>query len=244
MCLVFIGFRIKGCPPVTIGANREESRRRPMTSPVCCRAGDRPGSLRCLLAGADHGPDGSFPRMGTWLGVNEAGLAVAVTNRSDSELAWADQTRSKGLLAVDLLGFERPEDAARFARSELASGGFGGCNYLLAGRDAAFVVQASGAGRITTVELTPGIHAMTNRDVDDRGDPRIRLVMAQFDPRGFPASAAELCRDERIVVPGADRGTISSSLIAIGSEIVFDHVRSDPRGRDYERYRLPDDGMC
>src|SRR5262249_28333290 len=132
MCLVFIGFRIEGCPPVMIGANREESRRRPMTSPVCSRIG--PDSLRCLLAGGDHAPDGTFPRMGTWLGVNEAGMAVAVTNRSDGELAYEEQTRSKGLLAVDLLGFRRPEDAVHFASSELASGGFGGCNYLMAGR--------------------------------------------------------------------------------------------------------------
>jgi uncharacterized protein with NRDE domain len=243
MCLVFIGFRIEGCPPVTIGANREESRRRPVTSPVCCRVGDGPGSLRCMLAGADHGPDGTFPRLGTWLGVNEAGLAVAVTNRSDSELAWADQTRSKGLLAVDLLGFDRPEVAVQFARSELASGGFGGCNYLITGREAAFVVQAPGAGRITTIELTPGIHAMTNLDLNDRGDPRIRLVIAQFDPHAFPASAAGLCRDERIIVPGVDRGTISSSLISIGSEIVFHHIRGDPRDSDYERYQFPDVAM-
>ena len=83
MCLVFIAHRIDGCPPVMIGANREESRRRPVTSPVCCRV----RSLRCLIAGADHGPDGTFPAMGTWLGVNEAGIAVAVTNRNDGELA-------------------------------------------------------------------------------------------------------------------------------------------------------------
>ena len=123
----------KVVPRRMIGANREESRRRPMTSPVCRRA--EPGSLRCLLAGADFGPDGTFPQMGTWLGVNEAGLAVAVTNRSDGELAWEDQTRSKGLLAVNLLDCHRPEDALRFARAELASGGFGGCNVLVAGRD-------------------------------------------------------------------------------------------------------------
>ncbi|MGO9814430.1 MAG: NRDE family protein, partial [Isosphaeraceae bacterium] len=60
-----------------IGANREESFRRPTTSPVCCRS----GSIRCLVAGADHGPDGTFAEMGTWLGVNESGLVVAVTNR-------------------------------------------------------------------------------------------------------------------------------------------------------------------
>src|SRR5262249_11882518 len=121
MCLVFIGFQIEGCPPVMIGANREESRRRPMTSPVCSRIG--PDSVRCLLAGADHGPDGALPRMGTWLGVNEAGMTVAVTNRSDGELVYEEQTRSKGLLAVDLLGFRHPGDAVQFASSELASGG-------------------------------------------------------------------------------------------------------------------------
>lgn len=240
MCLVFIGSRIEGCPPLLIGANREESRRRPMTSPVCLRAG--PASLRCLLAGADHGPDGTFPSMGTWLGGNEAGLVVAVTNRSDGELRWEDQTRSKGLLAVDLLGFERPGEAALFARAELASGGFGGCNYLIAGRDAAFVVQAPGATRVALVELTPGVHAMTNRDLDDPDDPRIRLVREQFDPREFPASAGRLCRDRRIVVADPERGTISSSLIAVGEAIAFDHIRGDPRGRDYERYRLPDEG--
>ena len=129
MCLVFIAYRIDGCPPVMIGANREESRRRPVTSPVCCRV----RSLRCLIAGADHGPDGTFPAMGTWLGVNEAGIVVAVTNRNDGELAWQDQTRSRGLLAVDLLGFDDVGAASRFAQAELGRGGFGGCNYLVAG---------------------------------------------------------------------------------------------------------------
>lgn len=242
MCLVFIGFRIEGCPPVLIGANREEWRRRPVTSPVCCRAGAGNISLRCLLAGADHGPDGTFPRMGTWLGVNDAGMAVAVTNRSDTELPWEDQTRSKGLLAVDLLGFERPEDAVRFAHAELASGGFGGCNYLVAGREAAFVVEAPGSSRIRIKKLNSGIHAMTNLDADDPGDPRIRIVCAAFDPRAFPASAARICRDDRIVLAGADRGTISSSLISIGEDIVSDHLRGDPRRGDYDRYRLPDEG--
>jgi uncharacterized protein with NRDE domain len=139
MCLVFIAYRLEPSAPVLIGANREESRRRPTTSPVCCRS----GSLRCLLAGADHGPDGTFPEMGTWLGVNEAGMAVAVTNRSDGKLAWEDQTRSRGLLAVAMLGCDRAAPAARYACAELASGGFGGCNYLVAGRDAAYVVPAS-----------------------------------------------------------------------------------------------------
>jgi uncharacterized protein with NRDE domain len=238
MCLVFIAYRIDGCAPVMIGANREESRRRPVTSPVCCRV----RSLRCLLAGADHGPDGTFPAMGTWLGVNEAGLVVAVTNRHDGELAWEDQTRSRGLLAVDLLvGFDNPGRASRFAGAELARGGFGGGNYLIAGADAAFVVQAPGTERVSVVGLTPGIHAMTNLDLDDPDDPRIRLVAESLEPHDFPSSAGRICRDERIVIPGGDRGTISSSLILVGEPITMDHILGDPRNRDYQRFRLPEE---
>src|SRR5580692_5271053 len=133
MCLVFISIQAEGKGPVMIGANREESRLRPTTSPVCCTR----NGLRCLLAGADHGPDGSFPEMGTWLGVNEAGMAVAVTNRHDGALAWANQTRSRGLLAVLMLDNDRSRDAADIAQSALAQGGYGGCNFLIATADAA-----------------------------------------------------------------------------------------------------------
>jgi uncharacterized protein with NRDE domain len=236
MCLVFIAYRIAGCAPVMIGANREESRRRPVTSPVCGRV----RSLRGLLAGADHGPDGTFPEMGTWLGVNEAGIAVAVTNRHDGALAWKDQTRSRGLLAVDLLGFDHPDPASQFARAELTRGGFGGCNYLIAGRDAGFVVQAPGAENVSVVGLTPGIHAVTNLDLDDPDDPRIQFVVEQLEPRDFRTSAGRICRDDRIVIPGADFGTVSSSLILIGETIEMDHILGDPRDAAYQRFRLPE----
>ena len=77
--------------------------------------------MRCLLAGADHGPDGSFPEMGTWLGVNEAGMAVAVTNRHDGELAWADQIRFPRLARRSLARATiAPSDAADIAQSALA----------------------------------------------------------------------------------------------------------------------------
>ncbi len=250
MCLVFIGWRIEGCPPVRIGANREEWRTRPMTSPVCRRAGAATGnpsgtgtgSLRCLMAGADFGPDGSFPTAGTWLGINDAGLVVAVTNRNDGVLPWPEQTRSKGLLAVDLLACRRAADAARLARDELSSGGFGGCNYLLADRDDAFVIQAPGSAQVVVLILEPGIHAMTNLDLDDPDDPRIRLVRSRFVPRDFPASAARLCRDDRIIVDEPGRGTIASSLVSLGDSITFDHIRGDPRTHDYTRYCWPEEG--
>lgn len=233
MCLVFIGFRVNDEHPVLIGANREESRRRPTTSPICCRS----RSVRCLLAGADHGPDGSCPKMGTWLGVNETGLVVAVTNRRDGELSPAEQLRSRGWLAVALLGFEDPERAARFAQGDLAEGGYGGCDVLVANATAAFVVQAPGARRISTEELQPGVHAITNLDIDDGADPRIRIVHENLEPGRFVTSAQRICRDERIIVPGADRGTVSSSLIVVGGEVDFYHVQGDPRLGEYQVFR-------
>ena len=84
--------------------------------------------------------------------------------------------------------------------------------------------------------LEPGIHAMTNLDLDDDDDPRIQLVRATLDPGDFIASAGRLCRDRRIVVAGAERGTVSSSLIVAGDEIVLYHIEGDPRGREYQNF--------
>jgi uncharacterized protein with NRDE domain len=229
MCLVFLAFRVNDDDPVMLGANREESRRRPTTPPVCTRS----GSMRCLLAGADRGPDGQFPEIGTWLGVNEAGLVVAVTNRRDGELAWEDQVRSRGLLAVALLGSDDPERAARFAEADLARGGYGGCNYLIADRQAAYIVQAPGARDITVKGLSSGVYAMTNLELNDGKDPRIRLVHEHLEPVRFVVSAGRVCRDERIVIDDVDRGTVSSSLILVGSEIRFFHKKDDPRNCEY-----------
>jgi uncharacterized protein with NRDE domain len=239
MCLVFVSFQSRSNPPVMIGANREEQRRRPRTSPVCCRSGSR----QCLLAGADFGPDGTFPQLGTWLGFNDAGLIVAVTNRHDGELPFADQYRSRGLLAVELLEYDDPAVAAAVARSQLEGGGFGGSNFLVANVRAAFVVQAPGARDVSVVRLEPGTHAMTNHDLDDGSDSRIQLVQSLLRPEEFRMSAAEICRDPRILISGGDRGTVSSSLIVADIEVVaFFHISGDPSGRQYEEFRLRDPG--
>src|SRR5437870_9688522 len=72
MCLLAVYFRVAADAPVVIGANREE---------FYARGGEPPqrmdGACR-ILAGRD-------PRAGgTWLGVNEHGVIVAVTNRPKS----------------------------------------------------------------------------------------------------------------------------------------------------------------
>jgi uncharacterized protein with NRDE domain len=202
----------------------------------------RRGSVRCLLAGADRGPEGTFSEIGTWLGVNDLGLVVAVTNRRDGELAREDQTRSKGLLAVSLLGLDDPEKAVQLGQSELSGGGFGGCNYVIAHEQAAYIIQAPGANRVAVEKLAPGIHVITNLAPNDDLDPRIRFVDANLEPGQFVASAQRICRDDLIVIDGAERGTVSSSLVTVGEEIRFYHRSGDPRDGDYEELRPFDDG--
>src|ERR1700722_18197186 len=89
MCLVAIFFRIVEDAPLVVGANREE---------FYARGGEPPqvfdGACRAL-AGRDPVAGG------TWFGVNERGVLIAVLNRPKSDLP--AQPRSRGLLARELL---------------------------------------------------------------------------------------------------------------------------------------------
>jgi hypothetical protein len=144
------------------------------------------------------------------------------------------------LLAVDLLQYDDPARAAGAARSQLEGGGFGGSNFLVADSHAAFVVHAPGARRVSVVPLEPGVHAMTNYDVDDGTDSRIGLVRSVLRPADFLASAGQICRDPRVLITGGERGTVSSSLILAGRDVVLYHISGDPAGRDYDEFQLLD----
>ena len=78
---------------------------------------------------------------------------------------------------------------------------------------------------------------MTNLDMDDRDDPRVRLVHETLGPGRFVVSAQRICRDARIVIRGVDRGTVSSSLVLVGGDIRFFHLAGDPGRGEYERLK-------
>jgi uncharacterized protein with NRDE domain len=178
--------------------------------------------------------------MGTWLGVNETGLVVAVTNRSDGELRWEEQVHSRGLLAVALLGFDDPAQAARHAENTLSLGGYGGSNFLIASPKSGFIVHASDSKRVTVGEIHQGIHVITNLDLDDASDRRIAFVREHLDPdpAHFLTSAQSICRSDRIIITGPDRGTVSSSQIIVGQEIVLHHVLGNPNRGGYYAFAL------
>src|SRR5438105_13771126 len=101
MCLLAIHFQVCDQAPLLIAANREEYYARPSLPPAI-----QPGTPR-VLCGIDARAGG------TWLGVNEHGLVVAVTNRAKPSPPAA--ARSRGLLCRELLNFRRAGTAIEFA---------------------------------------------------------------------------------------------------------------------------------
>ena len=174
MCLAVLLHRQIAGFPVILGANRDESYERSSLPPHWF--GDP-----ALFAGRDQLAGG------TWLGVNVHGLVVAVTNRHDGgpEGPRADphsqERRSRGLLCVDALRLESARAAREWADDHLGGERYNPFNLLLADRRDAFVVHGADPHRI--VELGPGLHVLSETDVDDTGNPRIARAFDLFEGR-------------------------------------------------------------
>lgn len=234
MCLLAIYYRIAADAPVVVAANREEFYDRPGTPPQLL-----PGPLR-VVAGLDPVAGG------TWLGVNERGLLVAVTNRRKSNLP--EQPRSRGLLVRDLLHrCETARAAAEAAARELDTGQYAGCNILVADTETATVLH--GADWLRVRPLPTGLHVLSNRDVNDASDHRVGRALGWLTER--PArtaaecvtAARELCGrtdgDPPICFRDSNRGTVSSSLIVVPRPLsggVYLHAQGPPDHTPYEDY--------
>ncbi len=226
MCLFAIFYRCVPGAPVLVAANREERFDRPARPPHV-----QPGSPR-VVCGIDEQAGG------TWLGVNEHGLLVAVTNRRQSILPPAP--RSRGLLCRELLSCRSAAEAAQRAFAELSRGRYAGANYLCA--DATTAAAVHGGDRFSVVAIEPGLHLMTNADLDDPDDKRLALARRLFGP-GTPATIDEfmeagrrVCTAAGIVLAGRDRGTVSSSLVAVtaaAADAVYHHAAGPPDRTPY-----------
>lgn len=234
MCLLALMCRIVEDAPLIVGANREE---------FYARGGEPPQ----ILVGPGPAVGGRDPVSGgTWLGVNARGVLVAVTNRPKSEQP--EQPRSRGLLARDLLGCPTAKIAADAAARELERGNYAGCNVVCADAESAIVLHASDWLRIRP--LPPGIHVLTNHDVNDASDRRLGHAAWWLHERRYACAAdcaaalKELCGqtgngDPPICIRKEDRGTVSSSIVVLGQPLersVYLHAQGPPDRTPYEDY--------
>src|SRR5262249_42339138 len=128
---------------------------------------------------------GVDPRsQGTWLGVNEHGLLVAVTNRLRTQLP--AQPRSRGLLVRDLLSCRDAVVASNLAAKELSSNVYAGCNLISVDRKSAYVLQYGDGLRVRPAP--PGLHVLAARDVNDLSDRRVAHALGWLSQRRYEAA--------------------------------------------------------
>ena len=184
---------------------------------------------------------------GTWLGLNQRRLIVAVTNRNKTDVSRSP--RSRGLLCRDLLGMPDIESATSHARQQLRTGNYAGCNFLLASPESAVAIEAG--DEIHVSPLTPGIHLMANGDLNDPLDPRIRRVRRLLEEIGsdvaedWIAAAETICGlsgeegEPAICRTGSEWGTVSSSIIVLGDaahQSTYLHAAGPPSNTPYKDF--------
>ena len=150
MCTFILAWQVFEDAPVVAAANRDEALDRPSEGPGLREWDARVVAPRDETAG------------GTWLGYNEHGVLVAITNR------WLDDDvpgeRSRGLLVRDALGAPSAEDAVRYVERELDQRTYDGFNLVVADSNAALLVEWDGSRRVGN--FGPGVHVVVNVGAD------------------------------------------------------------------------------
>jgi uncharacterized protein with NRDE domain len=167
MCTLVILRRPEQRWPVLIGANRDEMMDRPARAPGR-HWPDRPE----VVAGLDLLAGGS------WLGLNDWGVAAAVLNRIGS-LGPAPGRRSRGELVLEALD-HADAAAAVAALSALDPKAYRSFNLIVADSRDAFWLRHAGSARIEVHFLKEGLSLIAAGDLDDPGTRRLELALPRF----------------------------------------------------------------
>jgi hypothetical protein len=197
-----------------LAANRDEMLGRPWLPPAAHWPEQQGvvGGLDCLAGG-------------TWLAVNQHGVAAGVLNRTGS-LGPAADRRSRGELP--LLALRHPTAAqAAAALAVLDAGDWRPFNLVVADAAGAFILQGLGEGAPYVQAMSPGLHIVASTAPDDMSHPRIARHLPRFaacpapvppDWGGWPALLADAdgpLHAALNVPPTSGFGTSSSALLAL-----------------------------
>jgi len=207
--------------PLLLAANRDEIRHRP-AEPPARHWPDRPA----VVAGLDRTGGGS------WLGMNDQVVVAAIMNRTGS-LGPAPGKRSRGELVLEALDHTEAKSAAG-ALADLDPNAYRPFNLLVADTIDAYWLRHGGDGEIRVHTIPPGLHMLSDTELDDSGHPRIRSYLQRFrsaeipDPQHDHWQAWQDLLASRTYSAEADPtaamnleerpdgfGTVSSALIAV-----------------------------
>jgi len=216
MCTLIAAVRQYEDAPLVVAANRDERLDRAARAPFLWTGGPLP-----FVAGRDEVAGG------TWLGLNEAGLFVGVTNRFGVE---KDPKRaSRGALVVEALGAGSARELHQ-KLSALGAGRFNAFHLLYADRSEAFVTWSDGSA-MHQEALEPGVHVVTERSLggDDRARTEtVRTLWSGLRPGRVPSSEElfAILRHHRpenplgsvcVHLPELGYGTRSSCTLRLGT---------------------------
>jgi len=199
--------------PLLIALNREENPDRSALPPKIQSGRPR------AVCGVDQQSGG------TWAGVNQHGLFVAVVNCPKKTVP--AEPRSRGLLCRELLGCQNAEEALDMAQRELQTGCYAGANYVCVDRMSGGVVHG-GSDDIDIEKFKPGLHIVSENRVNDLNDYRQEfarrlLTLQRIDSaisffaiasRAF-ASTPDASGKMGVLVRKPGRQTVSSMLISL-----------------------------
>jgi len=239
MCTIVFAWHVFAETPLVVAANRDETLDRPSQPPETF------GSDPTILAPTDQDAGG------TWIGINDRDVFVAITNR------WTDTDptgeRSRGLLVRDALSQESAADAVRAVERDVDTRAYEPFNLVVADRSAALFVEYDGG--VAVRHFDPGVHAVANTGADGRyAIPEHRREHARNQAenvdrlrtalRPEPGEDAETWRGRArdaigdheygVCVHGEGFGTRSSSLLTVGTDgVTYQFADGPPCRTDY-----------
>jgi uncharacterized protein with NRDE domain len=234
VCTILLAWRVHPERPIVLAANRDELIARPSAAPAVLQETPRIYGGRDLLAG------------GTWLALSADGRACAVTNRhpaGDTPVPPDPTRRSRGEIPVNLLN-AHPDDIEN-SLGNLGPGLYNPVNVLWLSGNRALVAHVDDSGPVRVVELGPGIHVLTTRDVDDPNNPKVAMLLAAMqtavtsdDADATMASLRAILADhasatgspvDAACIHGDVYGTVSASTVIAGSGgLVYEHAPGRP----------------
>jgi uncharacterized protein with NRDE domain len=215
MCLLAIQYRVVSDSPILVAANREEFFDRRSSGPTI-----QAGKPR-VLCPTDQRTGG------TWLGVNQHGVFVGICNRRTLEPLGSN--RSRGLLCKETLKGTSSQSCLDRAIEELGKHQFEACNLVVVDRDAGFVIHHESDNEV--VPMRSGLNIVGGRNLNDPRDERVQLASRLLTLQNLDSPVKFLAVANRVfarsptptgranmVLRGADYGTVSSTLIALGAK--------------------------
>lgn len=241
MCILMVIHQQVQDYPIVLAANRDEYRDRTAQAPHVLQHSPVIWGGRDVRAG------------GTWLGVNEHGLVVGLTNRRQHAEQANDPTRrSRGLLCLDLLQLRTAEAAAAYL-AHAASDVYNPFNVLTLDQHRAYWIAYDGTPQ--TQRLTSGLYILANGNLNDVETIRIRRARhllqctEHTDLQTLLPFLEDVCRDHELGVqereticmhrPKDNYGTVSSTILALGTALrhsVYRYSAGSPCTAPYREF--------